>query len=94
MGQFEVDTLSPGTLRKYRHVHRLQIPTYPLNQANSIGMTVPRRSNRKEKEESLTNLVRRHFNNQSVKENDTIINFIYTVKNKGIGPDEERVRCS
>ncbi|CCJ31216.1 unnamed protein product [Pneumocystis jirovecii] len=70
---FDVSTLPIVALRRYRNVYKLQASggDRPGDIALLSGG------------DALKNAVRKHFNALPVKEYDMIVQFLYTVKNKG-----------
>ena len=82
------DSMPSSVLHTYRSAYHM--PTSSANSfhasvvlSSGIGKKAPTsRSNRTSKD-ALVTAVRKHFNSQPVNENDVIVNFLYTLRNKG-----------
>jgi hypothetical protein len=65
-----------------------------LTQPGSIGLyspTIARRKDlRRQTQDQLTNVVRKHFNGLGVQENDIIVDFLHKVRSQGISKHKPR----
>ena len=79
--QFDIDSLSLPSLRKYRKVHKVSttLDTLPIQDNPTQA---PRRYLRIEKEEELVGAVKRHWAGAQIKENDAIVSFLYAARNE------------
>lgn len=89
--------LEEEVLHKYRMAHRLETAPSFHSTLNAAVLTAPgiarrsptmmsRRKNHKPKvpKEQLALAVRKHFNSMAVNEGEVLVDFIYSVKNKGM----------
>lgn len=90
--QIQWATLDRDFLHRYRREHHLNVPTayasdyrsWVLTRPGSIGTYSPTVTRKKEQRRQargqLTNTVRKHFNSQSIAENDAIVDFLHRVR--------------
>lgn len=81
------ETMPLETLRKYKQYHKLSCPSAASWSGYLLNSTVGRKthsfksSGRVSKQE-LASSVKKHFMSQNVRESDTIVEFIYSVKHQ------------
>jgi len=95
--QLQWPAFDRDVLHAYRRAYRLRTATafvsdhheWVLTQPGSVGLYSPtiarRRDVRRQKKDTLTNVVRKHFNGLGVQENDVIVDFLHKVRTQGVG---------
>jgi histone deacetylase complex subunit SAP30 len=96
LGQLQWPAFDRDVLHAYRRAYRLSTPTafsreyhqWVLTQAGSVGIYSPtiarRKELRRQSSDSLTSVVRKHFNGLGVQENDVIVEFLHKVRSTGV----------
>ncbi|KAI1736732.1 hypothetical protein F4680DRAFT_430800 [Xylaria scruposa] len=88
-------TFDRDVLHEYRREHRLDTPTafsssyrYWVLSQSHVGLrspTMARRAQfRRQSKDDLVKVVRRHFNDVGIQENDVIVDFLHKVRNPGV----------